>query len=61
VTSILYPLVVAALLPLSLADALARLPDIARRLEPPSSQPEARQVNVFRVLLRKRRPRCASG
>jgi hypothetical protein len=47
-TSILYPLLVAALLPLSLRDALASLPDLARRLEPPSTQPNALQLSVFR-------------
>jgi hypothetical protein len=47
-TSILYPMIVAALLPLSLRDALRKLPDIAARLEASEADGEILQVPRFR-------------
>ena len=52
-TSILYPLIIAALLPLSLRDALAKLPDLTSRLEPPDHEARQLQLPLFRASLRK--------
>ncbi len=47
----LYPLLVAALLPLSLREGLACLPAMTERLEPPDNQIEQLQVPRFRAAL----------
>jgi hypothetical protein len=44
----------AALLPLSLRDALAKLPDLTARLEPPAHEIEKLQLPLFRASLRSR-------
>ena len=57
-TSLLYPLLIAALLPLSLRDALARLSALTERLEPSPDEIAQLQIPEFRASLRER-PRCA--
>ncbi len=59
-TSILYPLMVAALLPLSLRDALANLPDLTARLEPPAHEIEQLQLPLFRSSMRRRAKKRAA-
>ncbi len=51
-TSILYPLMLAALLPLSLHDALAKLPDLTARLESPPDETAKLQLPLFRSTVR---------
>jgi hypothetical protein len=51
---LLYPLLIAALLPLSLREALVRLPALTERLEPPPDEIAKRQVPRFRAALRAR-------
>jgi hypothetical protein len=53
-------MIVAALLPLSLRDALLRLPDLTSRLEATAAETEQFQIPLFRDALRetaKGRPR----
>jgi hypothetical protein len=53
-------MIVAALLPLSLRDALAHLPDLIARLEPTGAAAERLQIPIFRRALRakaRERPR----
>jgi hypothetical protein len=53
-------MIVAALLPLSLRDALVRLPDLTSRLEASAAESEHFQIPLFRDALRavaKMRPR----
>ncbi len=50
----LYPLLIAALLPLSLREALIRLPTLIERLEPAPDEIAKRQVPRFRAALRAR-------
>jgi hypothetical protein len=45
-------MIVAALLPLSLRDALVRLPDLASRLEANAAESERLQIPRFRDALR---------
>jgi hypothetical protein len=51
ITSLLYPIVIAALLPLSLHDALKKLPQLVERLEPPAHEIAKLQVPSFRASL----------
>jgi hypothetical protein len=45
-------MIVAALLPLSLRDALVRLPDLASRLDANAAETEKLQISLFRDALR---------
>jgi hypothetical protein len=49
---VLYLLTIAALLPLSLRDALQHLPRLTARLEPPPAQTEQLQLPLFRAVIR---------
>jgi hypothetical protein len=44
---------IAAILPLSLREALANLPDLTARLEPPEREVEQLQLPLFRASLRR--------
>jgi len=48
VTAILWPLLVSAVMPMRLADAAERLPDIADLLDQMEVDPGARQIPTFR-------------
>ncbi len=56
-TSVLYPLMLAAILPLSLRSALERLPQLTARLEPPAHEIAQLQLPLFRGGLRRRAKR----
>jgi hypothetical protein len=51
---------VAALLPLSLRDALEKLPQLTTRLEPPAHEIHQLQIPFFRANLRRRANKRAS-